>query len=140
MTRPSTLGQMSGQTTIIRSLLRFCAVTVAFAPHPASAHVGVGDTHSFIHGFSHPLGGIDHVLAMVAVGLFAAHLGGRALWLVPLTFVFVMALAGIAGMGGVQLPVVGIGIGMLGFLFCLGGALSICVPTVVAFGLVWFFL
>src|SRR5262249_61912482 len=125
---------------MIPLILRLCAVAFTLFPIAASAHVAFGDSHGFMHGFSHPLSGIDHILAMVAVGLFAAHLGGRALWLVPLTFVFVMALAGIAGMGGVQLPVVGIGIGMLGFLFCLGGALSICVPTVVAFGLVWFFL
>jgi urease accessory protein len=65
-------------------------LVVAFAvlfPFAASAHVGVGDTSGFVHGFSHPLSGIDHILAMVAVGMFAAHLGGRALWLVPLTFV-----------------------------------------------------
>jgi hypothetical protein len=70
----------------------------------------VGDTHGFAHGFLHPLSGIDHMLAMVAVGLFAAQLGGRALWLVPTTFVSVMALAGVAGMAGVKLPLVEIGI------------------------------
>jgi hydrogenase/urease accessory protein HupE len=70
---------------MIRCSLRFCAAALAFVPVSASAHVGVGDTYGFVHGFSHPIGGINHVLAMVAVGLFAAHLGGRALWLVPLS-------------------------------------------------------
>src|SRR5262245_49230912 len=139
MTRSSTPGQMSGQTTIIRSLLRFCAAAIAFAPHPASAHVGVGDTHSFIHGFSHPLGGIDHVLAMVAVGLFAAHLGGRALWLVPLTFVFVMAFAGIAGMAVVEIPFTAIGIGMSVVVPGLAIAFQLSVPTLAAMALVGFF-
>ncbi|MER9127713.1 HupE/UreJ family protein [Mesorhizobium sp. M0959] len=47
----------------------------------ASAHPGVGDIGGFAHGFWHPIGGVDHVLAMVMIGLFAAHLGGRALYL-----------------------------------------------------------
>jgi len=124
---------------MIRSFLGFCVAVFALVPVAASAHVGVGETHGFVHGFSHPLSGIDHILAMVAVGLFAAHLGGRALWLVPLTFVFVMALAGIAGMTGFQLPFVEIGIGMSVIVFGLAVALQLSVPTLVAMGLVGFF-
>ena len=105
----------------------------------ASAHVGVGDTHGFIHGFSHPLGGIDHILTMVAVGLFAAHLGDRALWLVPLTFVTVMALAGVVGMAGISLPYVEIGIGMSVVVLGLAIAFQINPPTLVAMALVGFF-
>jgi len=108
-------------------------------PVAASAHVGVGEAHGFVHGFSHPLSGIDHVLAMVAVGLFAAHLGGRALWLVPLSFVSVMALAGIAGSVGIKLPFVEIGIGMSIVALGLAVALQLSVPTLVAMGLVGFF-
>src|SRR5262245_65898550 len=92
------------RTKMTRSILRFCAIVIAFAPVAASAHVGAGDTHDFVHGFSHPLSAIDHILAMVAVGLFAAHLGGRALCLVPLTFGSVMTLAGLAGLAGVKAP------------------------------------
>jgi|SRR5450631_918561 urease accessory protein len=80
---------------MIRSFLRLFAVAMAFLPIAASAHVGVGDTHGLLHGFSHPFSGIDHTLAMVAVGIIAARLGGRALWSLPLTFVSVMGLAGI---------------------------------------------
>lgn len=49
-------------------------------PSAALAHTGVGNTTGFLHGFEHSIGGIDHVLAMVAVGVFAFVLGGRALW------------------------------------------------------------
>lgn len=122
-----------------RSTLRFCAAAMAFLPVAASAHVGAGDTHGFVHGLAHPLSGIDHVLAMVAVGLFAAHLGGRAMWLVPLTFVSVMALAGIAGMAGVKLPFVEVAIGMSVVVLGLAVAFQISVPTLAATFLVGFF-
>jgi len=122
-----------------RSALGFCVAVFVFAPVAASAHVGAGDTHGFAHGFSHPLSGMDHVLAMIAVGLFAAHLGGRALWLVPLAFVSVMALAGIAGMAGVRLPFAEIGIGMSVVVLGLAVALQLNVPTLAAMSLVGFF-
>ena len=124
---------------MIRCALRFCAAVFAFVPVAASAHVGAGDSHGFAHGFLHPLSGIDHILAMVAVGLFAAHLGGRALWLVPLSFVSVMALAGIAGMVGVRLPFVEIGIGMSVIVLGLAVAFQLSVPTLVAMAMVGFF-
>jgi urease accessory protein len=115
------------------------AALVAMLPVAASAHVGVGDTHGFVHGFSHPLGGIDHMLTMVAVGVFAAHLGGRALWLVPLSFVAVMALAGWAGMAGIGVPFVELGIGLSIVVLGLVVALQLNPPTVVAMALVGFF-
>lgn len=64
----------------------------------------------FATGLGHPLTGLDHVLAMVAVGLWAAQSGGRALWLVPLTFVLTMAAGGALGFMGIQLPMVESGI------------------------------
>jgi urease accessory protein len=115
------------------------AALVAMLPVAASAHVGVGDTHGFVHGFSHPLGGIDHMLTMVAVGVFAAHLGGRALWLVPLSFVAVMALAGLVGMAGIGVPFVELGIGLSIVVLGLVVALQLNPPTVVAMALVGFF-
>lgn len=86
------------------------ALAVALAPAIASAHTGIGQAAGFLHGFWHPLGGVDHVLGMVAVGLLAAQLGGRALWAVPATFVAVMAAGGTFGMAGVALPAVEVGI------------------------------
>jgi urease accessory protein len=88
------------------------ALAAAIAPQAAFAHVGVGDTSGFAHGFWHPVGGLDHVLAMVAVGMLAANLGGRALWPVPLTFVTIMGLGGALGIAQVGVPYVEIGIAL----------------------------
>ena len=82
----------------------------------AQAHTGIGDTNGLVHGFMHPIGGVDHVLVMVAVGLLAAHLGGRAVWLVPLSFVSMMIVGGAFGMAGFELPFVEVGIGSSGLL------------------------
>ena len=79
---------------------------------PALAHTGIADTTGFAHGFIHPVGGMDHVLAMVAVGLFAALMGGAARWLVPTSFVAMMAVGGALGMAGVSIPFVEIAIGL----------------------------
>jgi urease accessory protein len=80
-------------------------------PSLAQAHPGApGHTHGFSNGLLHPLTGLDHICAMVAVGLWAAQRGGRALWLVPLTFVSIMVVGGILGMGGVGIPYVEQGI------------------------------
>ena len=76
----------------------------------ALAHVGDHSHMGFIEGVLHPFSGLDHVLAMVAVGLWASQLGGRALWLLPLTFPVVMAVGAALGFGGVPLPWVEIGI------------------------------
>lgn len=75
----------------------------------AQAHPGHGGG-GFASGFAHPLHGLDHLLAMLAVGLWAAQLGGRARWAVPAAFVGVMALGGALGMAGVGLPLAGQGI------------------------------
>jgi hypothetical protein len=76
-------------------LSRLCSILALTAGMSGSAfaHTGHGAAFGFSSGFLHPFGGLDHVLAMIAVGLLAAQLGGRALWLVPGTFVTVMVLA-----------------------------------------------
>lgn len=79
-------------------------------PGVALAHTGIGATTGFLHGLSHPISGADHMLAMVAVGLWAAQIGGRALWAVPCTFVGVMALGGVLGFTGFHVPFVEEGI------------------------------
>ena len=79
-------------------------------PSLAHAHVGVGETSGFLHGMGHPLNGLDHICAMIAVGLWAAQMGGRSIWAVPLTFVGVMALGGFLGAMDVNLPFVEMGI------------------------------
>jgi urease accessory protein len=77
---------------------------VALLPSMAHAHPGFGPANGLLSGFAHPATGLDHILAMVAVGLWAAQLGGRAIWLVPLAFVTVMAVGGLLGMAAVSIP------------------------------------
>jgi len=84
----------------------------ALVPSLAFAHVGVSPIHDLMHGLAHPLTGIDHVLAMLAVGVFAANLGGRALWAVPLSFMGCMLLGGALGMLSVPVPHVEVGIAL----------------------------
>jgi urease accessory protein len=88
----------------------FNIVIMFFLPGIALAHTGVGETTGLMHGFAHPIGGADHLLAMVAVGLWAAQIGGRALWVVPCTFVGVMIVGGILGFTGVPVPFIEEGI------------------------------
>ncbi len=73
---------------------------------PAFAHLNPAEHGSFAAGFTHPLTGADHILAMVAVGLWASMLGGRALYVVPLSFVGVMVLGFVAALSGLPLPYV----------------------------------
>ena len=105
----------------------------------AFAHVGLGQVETFKTGFVHPLIGIDHVLAMVAVGLYAASLGGAALWLVPCAFVGMMIVGGVIGYGGIPLPLVEQAIGLSVVVMGLAVALGVRLPVVVAMGLVGLF-
>ncbi|MDI7863508.1 HupE/UreJ family protein [Rhizobiaceae bacterium n13] len=82
----------------------------------AEAHVGTGGASGFVAGFLHPIMGLDHVVAMVAVGLWGAQLGMPAIWLLPITFPLVMALGGFLGLVGVPMPGVEIGIALSGVL------------------------
>lgn len=115
------------------------AIAAAMLPTAAFAHVGAGDTHGFSHGFAHPIGGMDHVLAMVAVGLYATHLGGRALWLVPAAFVGMMSVGGVLGISGVDVPFVEIGIGLSVVVLGLAVAFQVNLPTLAAMALVGLF-
>jgi urease accessory protein len=85
-------------------------VLLAAAAHPALAHVEAGQAAGFLTGFVHPISGLDHVAAMVAVGLWGAQLGLPAIWILPVTFPIVMALGGLLGLLGIPLPGVEIGI------------------------------
>lgn len=108
-------------------------------PSLLSAHPGHGDAGGFGHGFFHPFSGIDHLCAMIAVGLWAAWRGGRALWAAPLTFVGMMAVGGLLGMAGVAVPFVEGGIVasvlVLGVLI----AAAVRLPMAAGLGLVGFF-
>jgi urease accessory protein len=78
-------------------------------PAAALAHTGHGG-HGFAAGFGHPITGVDHLLAMLAVGIWAAQVGGRARWALPGVFVGLMALGALAAVAGFALPTVELGI------------------------------
>jgi len=86
------------------------AASVLAAPATVLAHNPVGVAGGFASGFLHPLSGIDHILAMVAVGIWGAQLGAPAIWTLPVAFPLVMAVGGALGVRGVFLPGVEIGI------------------------------
>ncbi len=92
------------------------ALAFAFGPTLAHAHAQVGEATGFLTGFLHPLTGLDHIIAMVAVGLWGAQLGAPAIWMLPVTFPMVMAFGGFLGLIGVPIPGVEIGIAMSGVL------------------------
>ena len=89
-------------------LTTLCALCLL--PISALAHTGVSQTTGFIAGFVHPIGGADHLLAMMAVGLWAAQMGDRAAWAVPGTFVSMMIAGGVLGISGIQVSYVEEGI------------------------------
>jgi urease accessory protein len=80
-------------------------VVAAFAT-PAFAHPGHGADAGFLSGALHPLFGIDHLLAMIAVGIWAVQLGSRAMWIVPLSFCAAMIAGAALGYAGIALPFV----------------------------------
>jgi urease accessory protein len=122
-----------------RGLLRAGLAVSMMAPGAALAHTGVGSTHGFDAGFLHPLGGLDHQLAMVLVGLLAWQLGGRALWLVPGAFIAMMAVGGACGVYGVALPLVEAGIAVSVVTLGIAVAFGLRPPIAVAMAAVGLF-
>ena len=86
--------------------LLLAAAAFAASTAPAFAHLDPAEHGSLLAGFTHPLSGLDHILVMIAVGLWAAQIGGRALWVVPSAFVGTMAFGFVLAMAGVHLPFV----------------------------------
>jgi urease accessory protein len=97
------------------------AALLTLTPVAASAHIVRGEAVGFLSGFEHPVSGLDHVIAMVAVGLWGAQLGRPAIWLLPVTFPLVMAVGGFLGLIGVPLPGSEVAIALSGV--CLGAAI-----------------
>lgn len=80
------------------------------------AHSGEGAVNGFVSGFTHPLFGADHIVAMVAVGLWGAFLGAPAVWMLPVVFPAVMAFGGALGVMGVPVPAIETGIALSGIV------------------------
>ncbi|MGK7864310.1 HupE/UreJ family protein [Falsiroseomonas sp. E2-1-a4] len=120
---------------------RLLTLAALLAPMPALAHEGGAHVHGVLTGFLHPVGGLDHMLAMVAVGLWAGLVSGRANWALPAGFLGAMVLGFGLGAGGFGLPMVEAGI--LASVIILGALvaaaarfpLAFAVPLVAIFGL-----
>ena len=113
-------------------LIVLCAQT-------AFAHAQKGEAVGFLTGFRHPISGLDHVLAMVAVGLWGAQLGAPAIWLLPVAFPMVMAMGGMLGLIGVPLPGIEYGIALSAILLGAAVMFEIRPPLWVAATLVGIF-
>lgn len=131
-------------------LLSLGAIALTFLPQVALAHLNghansgtlQGFGYDFEHGFGHPWSGLDHILAMLSVGLWASYLGGAAMYTVPCTFVGLMLLGGSLGLMQVPLPGVEVGILasdlILGALVMLGARLPLLLSATIVGGLALF--
>ena len=118
---------------------RVALVVALLAASPAWAHAQQGQAAGFVSGVLHPISGLDHVLAMVAVGLWGAQLRAPAMWLLPVTFPVVMAFGGFLGLVGIPLPGVELGIAASAILLGSMVAAEARPPLWVAAALVGFF-
>jgi urease accessory protein len=128
----------------MRGFMKYASATVAWAAMlmaqgAALAHEGAGAAGGVLSGFSHPFSGWDHIIAMIAVGLWGALLGAPAIWMLPITFLLMMAVGGFLGLIGVALPGVEIGIAVSAIVLGLAVAakarlmLTITMAVVAAF-------
>jgi len=101
----------SNQSRRIAAVL-LAGLMLAALPAAAQAHILQGQAGGFLHGFEHPLSGLDHMLAMFCVGLWGAQMGGRAVWSLPIAFPLIMVAGGMLGIAGVPLPAVESGIAL----------------------------
>ncbi len=103
------------------------------------AHAGAGNVSGIVAGFSHPFGGADHLLAMLAVGLWASVIGGRAVWALPLSFVVMMLSGAVMGADAIALPYIEAGILASVLVFGALIGMGIRLPTLAGSAIVGFF-
>lgn len=126
--------------TRVLLLMGFVAAFAIFTPS-AFAHVGHGAAAGFLSGLEHPWSGLDHIAAMLAVGIWGSQLGAPAVWVLPVVFPMVMAVGGFLGLIGLPVPGIEIGIALsallLGAMVCCEARpkLAIAGTLVGAFGL-----
>jgi urease accessory protein len=111
----------------ITALLLLSTISIAFAHADAASITG-----GFLSGFFHPITGLDHVVAMVAVGLWGAFLGRPAIWILPIVFPLVMAFGGALGVAGVNIPYIETGIALSGVVLGLAVAFAVRPPLWIA--------
>ena len=132
---------MNNRTSLSSSKLKLAAILAltGLMPMLAGAHPFHGAANGFAGGFTHPLSGFDHILAMVAVGLWAAQLGGRSRWMVPAAFVGLMVVGGTLGGAGIRVPAVESGIAASVLVLGLLIAGAVRLPTFAGMALVGLF-
>jgi urease accessory protein len=130
---------MNRSKEAVARLATTLCLTVLLYAQAAQAHVNKGEAAGFLSGLKHPISGLDHVVAMIAVGLWGAQLGAPAIWVLPVAFPMVMACGGMLGLLGVPLP--GIEIGIAASAILLGAAVmtELRPPIALAAVLVGFF-
>lgn len=116
--------------------LRLILPVLLLAASPAFAHTGGGEASGLLSGLFHPVSGWDHILAMVAVGLWGAQLGAPAIWVLPVAFPVVMAFGGLLGLLGMHLPGVEIGIALSALVLGTMVLLEVRLPLAAAAGMV----
>ncbi len=120
---------------------RFAIILLTFllCAQTVEAHVNKGEAAGFLSGLKHPISGLDHVVAMIAVGLWGAQLGAPAIWVLPVAFPMVMAFGGMLGLLGVPLPGMEIGIAASAILLGAAVMMELRPPIALAAALVGFF-
>lgn len=117
----------------------FLLLVFILTPVLAQAHIEQGQATGFLTGIEHPWSGLDHILAMIAVGLWGAQLGNPALWVLPVAFPMMMAGGAMLGLLGIPVPGVEIGIALSAILLGLMVLIDVRAKLVVATILVGFF-
>jgi urease accessory protein len=117
----------------------FWTLLFTLMPLTAAAHTGTGNVGGLVSGMKHPVSGLDHIVAMVAVGIWGAFLGGRAMWMLPVVFPVVMAFGGGLGVLAVPIPAIETGIAISGITLGTMVALAARPPLWVAALIVGFF-
>jgi urease accessory protein len=129
---------MTARTSSTFARIGFGLLISAMAGN-AMAHTEVGVAGGLISGFLHPIYGLDHLVAMVAVGLWGAQLEKPAIWLLPITFPVVMAIGGLIGITGVALPAIETGIALSALVLGIMVAFRVKPPIGIAAAIVGFF-
>jgi urease accessory protein len=121
------------------SLYGFVVILITLWPGAALAHIHQGEGVGLLTGLRHPISGLDHVLAMIAVGLWGAQLGAPAIWVLPVAFPMVMAMGGLLGFLNVPLPGIEYGIAASAILLGAAVMLEVRPPLALAAIVVGFF-
>ena len=129
-------GTVGPERKLMRKLLPALAALVVVAPTAALAHPGHGEAIGFAAGFMHPMSGLDHILCMVAVGVFAVGLGGRAVVLLPLSFAGMMVVGFLLGANGINLPFTELAIALSAIVIGAVAASGKSMPVAAAMSLV----